>query len=247
MGENKNLSEYLKNLKSKGRKALAVLIDPDKTSKDSLQFIIQSSTLNKPDFFFVGGSLITKNNFEFVVKFLKANTNVPVIIFPGNTLQISDAADAILFLSLISGRNPDMLIGRHVIAAPYIKEVALEVLPVGYMLIDSGKLTSVVYMSNTFPIPSDKPEIAVCTALAGSMLGLSIIYMDAGSGAEKTVPIDMINAVANTIDCPLIVGGGIKNPETLMDIYNAGADIAVVGNLLESNPSALADLLSVRG
>jgi putative glycerol-1-phosphate prenyltransferase len=246
MGEYNNISNHLRYLKSKGKKALAVLIDPDKSSSDSLNLIVNSSIHHKPDFFFVGGSLITENNFDYTIRFLKAKTDVPIIIFPGNNLQISDAADAILFLSLISGRNPEMLIGRHVIAAPFIKQAGVEVLPVGYMLVDTGKMTSVAYMSNTTPIPSDKPDIAACTALAGNMLGLSLIYIDAGSGALTTISSEMIKSVVKAVDCPLIVGGGIRTPETLKEIYSAGADIAVVGNFLESNPSALADFLSVR-
>ncbi len=162
-----------------------------------------------------------------------------MVLFPGSNLQINEAADAILFLSLISGRNPDLLIGQHVIAAPLIKKYGLEVIPTGYLLINSGNDTTVSYMSNTQPIPYDKPDIAACTAIAGEMLGLEIIYMDAGSGAAQPISTDMISKVRKSIDTPLIIGGGINTAKKAETILKAGADMIVVGNGIEENPSLL--------
>lgn len=221
------------------QKQLAVLIDPDKTDDDQLRQITNSSVSAGVDYFFVGGSLLTSGSLDKCVKILKENSDIPVILFPGNTYQISAKADAILFLSLISGRNADMLIGMHVIAAPYIKMSGLEVIPTGYMLIDSGQPTAVTYMSNSFPIPHDKNDIAACTAMAGEMLGLRTIYMDAGSGAQKTVSEEMTDFVKRSVDVPVIVGGGIKDEFVLERILKSGADIAVVGNKFESNPELI--------
>jgi phosphoglycerol geranylgeranyltransferase len=237
------LSEILSKCKS-GKKMIAVLVDPDKlNSKDCIS--IREKALNaEVDFFFVGSSIITGNNFEQCILMLK-ESGLPVILFPGNQMQVNDKADAILFLSLISGRNPEMLIGRHVLAAPVLKNSSLEILPTGYMLIDSGSPTSVSYMSSTIPIPHDKDDIAVCTALAGQMLGLKLIYLDAGSGARFPVSSSMIKAVKENIDVPLIIGGGIRTQEKVFEACNAGADIIVIGNALETNPNLVAELSSV--
>ena len=211
-------------------------------SRDNDQLELLTSTSQKAgvDFFFVGGSLLTSGSLDTCVKILKANSNIPVVLFPGNTYQVSNHADAILFLSLISGRNPDMLIGMHVISAPYIKMSGLEVVSTGYMLIDSGKPTAVTYMSNSFPIPSDKKDIAACTAMAGEMLGMKLIFMDAGSGAQRTVSEDMIGFVKQSVNVPVIVGGGIKTEEKLESVLFAGADIAVIGNKFETEPGMIA-------
>ena len=181
--------------KNNSVKQFAVLVDPDKPDNSQIEAISKLSSDAGVDYFFVGGSLLSKNSLDNCIKILKANSSIPVIIFPGNNLQISSYADAILFLSLISGRNPDLLIGNHVIAAPYIKESGLEVIPTAYMLIDSGKPTSALYMSNTMPIPADKSDIAACTAMAGEMLGLKMIYLDAGSGAINPISAKMIESV----------------------------------------------------
>jgi len=186
-------------------------------------------------FFFVGGSLLTNNNLDSCIKLLKAHSDIPVILFPGNTYQLSNKADGFLFLSLISGRNAEMLIGRHVIAAPYLRLSGLEVLSTGYMLIDSGRPTTVSYMSSSIPIPNDKNDIAVCTAIAGEMLGMKLIFMDAGSGALNPVPLTMISEVSGSINVPLIAGGGIRNPLMAAECARAGAKVIVVGNTLESN------------
>ena len=223
----------------KPQKQLVVLIDPDKLSPKQLETTAQNAQKAGVDLLFVGGSLMTSDSLFHCVKSLKENSDIPVILFPGNTYQIARNADAMLFLSLISGRNPDMLIGMHVLAAPYIKLSGLETISTGYMLIDSGKPTAVTYMSNSFPIPSDKKDIAACTAMAGEMLGLSVIFMDAGSGADRTVPEEMVEFVKGSIEIPLIVGGGIKTVESAESIIRAGADIIVVGNKFEEEPGLI--------
>jgi len=221
------------------QKQLAVLIDPDKLSPDQLEKVAKNAQKASVDFLFVGGSLLTSDTLYRCVKTLKDNCGIPVVLFPGNTYQIAQNADAMLFLSLISGRNPDMLIGMHVLAAPYIKLSGLETISTGYMLVDSGKPTAVTYMSNSFPIPSDKKDIAACTAMAGEMLGMKIIFMDAGSGAERTVPEEMVAFVKGSIEIPLIVGGGIRTTDQAKSIIEAGADIIVIGNKFEEEPGLI--------
>lgn len=224
-------------------KKIAVLIDPDKPSDKEILFLADEADRVGVDFLFVGGSLLTNNGLNNCIRLIKSKTNIPVVLFPGNTHQLSNLADSFLFLSLISGRNPDMLIGTHVIAAPYLKLSGLEVLSTGYMLIESGRPTTVSYMSNSYPIPSDKNDIAMCTAMAGEMLGMKLIFMDAGSGALNTVPDLMIRAVKESINVPLIVGGGIKTPEMAISKLEAGADVVVIGNTLEKNPSLLSEFV----
>ena len=225
-----------------GKKQLAVLIDPDKTGNKALDLIVSSSIDAGVDYFFVGGSLLINNQFEQVIKALKKTNNIPVVLFPGNSLQLSRKADAILFLSLISGRNAEMLIGRHVISAPYLKLSSLQVIPTGYMLIESGKPTAVSYMSNSSPIPADKDDIAMCTAMAGEMLGLKLIFMDAGSGAINPVSETMISHVKQSIEIPLIVGGGIRTPEQARKSAVAGADVLVIGNAVEKSPTLINEI-----
>jgi putative glycerol-1-phosphate prenyltransferase len=223
-----------------GRKSIAVLVDPDKVEDPTkLQHLINLASENCIDYFFVGGSLITTTNLAEVVKQIKDSVKIPVVLFPGNSIQIEPTADAILFLSLISGRNPELLIGQHVIAAPIIKNTRLEVIPTGYMLVNSGRTTSVAYISNTTPIPDDKYSLAACTAMAGEMLGLQSIYMDAGSGAEKEISARMIGAVRKSVSIPLIVGGGINTSRKAITALEAGADMIVVGNALEKDPELL--------
>ena len=223
----------------KSRKKLAVLIDPDKPSDAQILSIVEKAKAADVDFFFVGGSLLVTDSLDHCIKLIKANCDIPVLIFPGNSLQISKYCDGFLLLSLISGRNPEMLIGRHVIAAPYLKLYGNEIIPTGYMLIDSGKATSVSYMSDTTPIPHDKDDIAMCTALAGEMLGLKLIYLEAGSGALMPVSTSMISKVSQMIKIPLIVGGGIKTPEMAADAVKAGADVIVIGTAFEKEPKLL--------
>lgn len=233
------------DLFNKPKKQLAVLIDPDKLSPDQLAKTAEIAQKASVDFLFVGGSLITSDTLFHCIRTLKENSNIPVILFPGNSYQISRNADAMLFLSLISGRNPDMLIGMHVLSAPYIKLSGLETIPTGYMLIDSGKPTSVTYMSNSFPIPNDKKDIAACTAMAGEMLGLQTIFMDAGSGALQTIPEEMISFVKGSIDVPLIIGGGIRTAQKAKKVLEAGADIIVIGNLFEEDPKLIYDFTEI--
>ena len=223
----------------KSRKKLAVLIDPDKPTDAQIMSIIDKAKAADVDFFFVGGSLLVTDSLDHCIKLIKEHCDIPVLIFPGNSLQISKYCDGFLLLSLISGRNPEMLIGRHVIAAPYLKLYGNEIIPTGYMLIDSGKATSVTYMSDTTPIPHDKDDIAMCTAIAGEMLGLKLIYLEAGSGALMPVSTSMISKVSQMIKIPLIVGGGIKTPEMAADAVKAGADVIVIGTAFEKEPEML--------
>lgn len=222
-----------------GRKLFAVLIDPDKF--ESAEVVKQAGEADV-DIIMIGGSILSEGNFEKCIKTIKEHTSIPVIIFPGNNLQISSNADAILLLSLISGRNPELLIGKHVIAAPLLKSSRLEILPTGYMLIESGKQTAASYMSNTTPIPYEKNDIAACTALAGELLGLKLIYMDAGSGAMNAISEQMIRKTATSITVPLIIGGGIGTPEMAIKACKAGADIIVVGNAIENDLSLIASI-----
>jgi putative glycerol-1-phosphate prenyltransferase len=226
-----------------GKKSIAVLIDPDKVEDPShLQLLINLASENCVDYFFVGGSLVTTPNLAEVVRKIKENVSIPVVLFPGNSIQLEPSADGILFLSLISGRNPELLIGQHVIAAPIIKKTSLEVIPTGYMLVNSGRTTSVAYISNTNPIPEDKYSLAACTAMAGEMLGLKTIYMDAGSGAERNISPKMIASVRKSVNVPLIVGGGIDTSRKALESLEAGADMIVIGNALEKDPTLLNEI-----
>jgi phosphoglycerol geranylgeranyltransferase len=235
--------EMLNTRSEQGKKSIAVLIDPDKIVKpEQIEPLLRLAAENCVDYFFVGGSLITTTNLNDVLRTIKENSSIPVVLFPGSALQIDPAADAILFLSLISGRNADLLIGQHVVAAPILKSNKLEILPTGYMLINSGKITSVAYISNTTPIPEDKYSLAACTAMAGEMLGLKLIYLDAGSGAEREVNGKMIHAVSKSVDVPVIVGGGINTAEKAIHALKAGADLIVIGNALEKSPELLTEI-----
>jgi phosphoglycerol geranylgeranyltransferase len=232
--------DSLRDKSKQGRKSIAVLVDPDKVEDSTkLQHLINLASENCIDYFFVGGSLITTTNLADVVRQIKESVKIPVVLFPGNSIQIEPTADAMLFLSLISGRNPELLIGQHVIAAPIIRNTRLEIIPTGYMLVNSGKTTSVAYISNTTPIPDDKYSLAACTAMAGEMLGLKSIYMDAGSGAEKEISARMIGAVRKAVSIPLIVGGGINTSRKAVTALEAGADMIVIGNALEKEPDLL--------
>lgn len=238
------LDKILLNKQQK-KKALAVLLDPDKVETTAFNHFLYNCVENRVDFFFVGGSLITNNIMAEMIESIHSQTNIPVIIFPGNSLHIEPSADGILLLSLISGRNPDYLIGQHVIAAPILKQSSLEILSTGYILVDSGRQTTVSYISNTTPIPHDKPDIAACTAIAGELLGLKLIYLDGGSGAMYPVSPKMIRRVSENIEAPLIVGGGINSAEKAHDALEAGADIIVVGNAFEKNPTLLLEIAEV--
>ena len=228
-------------------KMFAVLVDPDKyDSPKDLQELIYNLKQALPDIIFIGGSLVNNGNFELVINELSNLKIAPVIIFPGNNKQVSSNADAILLLSLISGRNADFLIGQHVVSALDIKNANLEVIPTGYMLIESGPTTSAQYMSNTQPIPYNKTDIAIATALAGEQLGLKFIYMDGGSGAKNPISKEMIKGVRQTVNTPLIIGGGIRNKEQAIDAWNSGADIVVIGNAIENNPELALEICHLR-
>lgn len=228
--------------KENGQKSFAVLIDPDKVNLDNLTNLLDLCIEYHADYIFVGGSLITNYVMGDVIAKIKSYTNIPVVLFPGNSLHIDNQADAILLLSLISGRNPDFLIGQHVISAPVLRKSGLEILPTGYILIDSGRQTTVSYISNTTPIPHDKSGIAACTAMAGEMLGLKLTYLDAGSGAMNPVSPEMIAAVRQSVDTPIIVGGGINSIKKAKNALSAGADVIVVGNGIEENIDLLKEI-----
>jgi putative glycerol-1-phosphate prenyltransferase len=233
--------------KKERRKSLSILIDPDKIDLDKpLDSLIELGNKLKIDFFLIGGSLLVSNELNAVVRKIKQKTHIPAILFPGSNLHIDKQADAILFLSLISGRNPDLLIGQHVAAAPLIKQSNLEILPTGYVLVGDSAKTTVAYISQTLPVPLMKPEIAACTAMAGEMLGMQLIYLDAGSGADEAVPPDMISEVKKSIDIPLIVGGGINTIEKAHAAFHAGADMLVLGTAIERDLNFLIEVVRVR-
>ncbi|HMU45133.1 MAG TPA: geranylgeranylglyceryl/heptaprenylglyceryl phosphate synthase [Chitinophagaceae bacterium] len=230
--------------KQQGKKSFAVLIDPDKVNKSVLDEVVDLSVTAKVDYLLVGGSLVISNHLDECVQHIKGLCNIPVILFPGSPTQVSKYADALLYLSLISGRNPELLIGQHVVSAPFIRQSGLEIMPTGYIVIDGGAPTTVSYISNATPVPADKNEIAMCTAMAGEMLGMKLIYMDSGSGAKRPISEGMIKAVADQIEAPLIVGGGIIEPEKAYLNCKAGADVIVVGNAIEKDPSLIREMAS---
>ena len=233
----------IENARQEGRKLLAVLIDPDfGTDGSRLERMVQNACMAKADLIFVGGSLLTTSLFDRCVEKVRSISDRPVVLFPGSPAQLSRHADAVLFLSLISGRNPELLIGHHVTAAPTIKAIGIEAIPTGYMLIDGGKQTTVSYVSQTVPIPHDKPGIAAATALAGELLGLRTIYMDTGSGADRSVSAEMIAKVRESVGLPIIVGGGIREVKNARSICEAGADVVVIGTALEEDPDLVFDL-----
>jgi len=228
--------------KQKGQKSFAVLIDPDKVTVEKIDELTSLATEARVDYLLVGGSLVVTNRLDEVVQQIKKNCRIPVILFPGSPSQITRYADALLYLSLISGRNPELLIGQHVISAPFVKQSGLEIISTGYMVIDGGAPTTVSYISNAAPIPADKNEIAMCTAMAGEMLGMKLIYMDAGSGAKRPITEGMIEKVAHIIEAPLVIGGGITDPEKAYRNCKAGADVIVIGNAIEKDASLIKEM-----
>ncbi len=217
------------------RKLFVVLLDPDHAQGQALEQMIDKGKSAEVDMFFVGGSLMTSDGMDDCLETIREVSGIPSILFPGNPIQLSEKADALLYLSLISGRNAELLIGNHVVTAPFLMKSQVEIMPTGYMLIDGGAPTTVSYISNTLPIPADKPDIAMATAMAGQLLGLQLIYLDAGSGAKNPVSAEMIAQVRKAVDLPIIVGGGIRTPEQAARAAQAGADVIVVGNQLEEN------------
>lgn len=237
-----NVYASLLEKKKNGQKSFAILIDPDKVTRSSLSTLVDTATAARTDYFFVGGSLVVSDHLDECVSQIKKQSSIPVLLFPGSAAQISKYADALLYLSLISGRNPELLIGQHVVSAPFVKKSGLEIISTGYMVIDGGAPTTVSYISNAAPIPADKADIALCTAMAGEMLGMKLIYMDAGSGARKAITGEMIAAVSAHIDVPLIVGGGICDAEKAYLNCKAGADVIVVGNAIEKDLSLIKEM-----
>jgi len=239
------LIQHITALKKASKKALAVLIDPDHDDL-AVQNIAQICQTNQVDFIFVGGSIITHGELSNTIKIIKDNFSGLVYIFPGNELMIDQQADGILLLSLISGRNPEYLIGKHVTAAPTLAKSDLDIVATAYLLINGGKETSVSYISNTKPIPADKPDIAVATALAGKMLGMHCIYMDAGSGAQNAISNTMVSKVSKNINLPIIIGGGIRNAEKALELYKNGADVLVIGNGVENDQSLIKEIATIK-
>ncbi len=228
--------------KKSGAKKLAVLFDPDKLRLHRMEAALDLAVECGVDYFFIGGSLVVNDMLDELLVKIHRRCAIPLILFPGNSFQLSYRADALLFLSLISGRNAELLIGQHVISAPFLKMSPLEIISTGYMLVDGGVQTAVQYMSNTYPIPAHKDDIAVCTAIAGEMLGLKMIYLDAGSGARNPVSVSMIEAVGGAVAVPLIVGGGIRTPENVAANLQAGADLVVVGTAIEKDPALIREM-----
>ena len=228
--------------KRHGKKSFAVLIDPDKVNDEKMKQLLSLAVAARVDYFLVGGSLVISNYLDECVQFIKKSCHIPVILFPGSPSQVSKYADALLYLSLISGRNPELLIGQHVVSAPFVKQSGLEIMSTGYMVIDGGAPTTVSYISNASPLPADKNEIAVCTAMAGEMLGMSLIYMDSGSGAKRAISESMIEKVSSAISVPLIIGGGITEPEKAYRNCKAGADVIVVGNAIEKDENLMIEM-----
>jgi phosphoglycerol geranylgeranyltransferase len=226
------------------KKMLVLLIDPDETGIDALPVLMSNAIAAGVSMIFVGGSLVS-HPVGPLIDSIRSFSSVPVLLFPGNPSQLSDKADGLLLLSLISGRNPEFLIGNHVVAAQFLRNSSMEIIPTGYMLIENGKTSSAEYMSNTRPLPCNKPDLAISTAMAGEMLGLKLIYMEGGSGAPSIIPPEMITAVKRNISIPLIVGGGIRSAKDLRVVFDAGADIAVVGNAAEKNAGKLKEFASM--
>ena len=237
-----SIYETLSAKKRKGQRSFAVLIDPDKVDAGKIEELAGLAIDAGVDYLFVGGSLVISNHLDEVVQHLRSNCAIPIILFPGTPSQVSRFADGLLYLSLISGRNAELLIGQHVISAPAVRKSGLEIISTGYMVIDGGAPTTVSYISNASPMPADKNEIALCTAMAGEMLGMKLIYMDAGSGARHPIREEMIACVAGNIAIPLVVGGGIRDPEKAYRNCKAGADMIVVGNAIEKDPSLIREM-----
>ncbi|MBN2485024.1 MAG: geranylgeranylglyceryl/heptaprenylglyceryl phosphate synthase [Bacteroidales bacterium] len=223
-----------------GRK-LAILIDPEKLSIPAIISTVFSANETGVDLVLVGGSLVSAK-IDSVIEVIKNNCRIPVVLFPGSIMQLSNKADALLLLSLVSGRNPDYLIGNHVLAAPYIRRSNIEVIPTGYILVDGGNVTSVEYVSNTRPIPADKTDLVVATAMASEMMGQKLIYLEAGSGALKHIPANVVAEVKQNISIPLMVGGGINTYDKARLLLDAGADMIVVGTAIEQNLSKLGQI-----
>ena len=230
-----NIYNQIIKAKAKKRKLLAILLDPDKIDLNNVKVIIAKINQSPATHIFIGGSLVTTTIIDELIMKIKQNCNLPIVLFPGNPSQISDKADAILFLSLISGRNADYLIEHQVQAAPILKQTQLEIISTGYILIESGTETAVERVSKTEPLDRNNLNLALATAQAGEMLGNKLIYLEAGSGAKQAVPTEMIKLVSQNIEIPILVGGGIVNLQGIQEAYNAGADLVVIGTAFEND------------
>lgn len=237
-----NIKQQLQQLKKEGKKAFAVLIDPDDIQPEKIVELAKRCNAAHVDLVLFGGSLMLSDHMELCINAFKSASAIPVILFPGSPAQVCKAADALLFLSLVSGRNAELLIGQQVVSAPIVKASGLEVLSTGYILVDGGVPTTVSYMSHSAPVPRNKPDIALCTAWAAELMGQSIIYMDAGSGAQYPISTEMIRKVSRNIEIPLIVGGGIKDVQGVRDAFEAGAQVVVVGNAIEKDFSLIEEM-----
>lgn len=230
-----NLYSQIIQAKRNNQKLLAILLDPDKIDLNTVAILISKIDQSPATHIFIGGSHVTTNILDELIIKIKQNCNLPIFLFPGNPSQISNKADAILFLSLISGRNPDFLIEHQVKAAPILKKTQLEVISTGYILIESGTETAVERVSKTRPLNRDNLDLALATAQAGEMLGNKLIYLEAGSGAKQAVPLEMIELVAQNIEVPLLVGGGIVNLQGIKKAYDSGADLIIIGTAFEND------------
>jgi putative glycerol-1-phosphate prenyltransferase len=229
-----NTYNYLLNTIEVKGAAYLILLDPDKITDAKLVPFIRHCENSGVDGFLIGGSLMISGNLDSFIDKVKCTTSLPAIIFPGSINQVSPIADAILFLSVISGRNAEHLIGKHVIASSLVKQANIEPISTGYILVESGTTTTAVYMSGSLPVPRNKPEIAAATALAGEYLGMKLIYLEAGSGAQESVPNEMVKAVADECSVPIVVGGGIRNSQSAREKVKNGANIIVTGNFFEN-------------
>lgn len=238
----KNTYNKILQNREANKKMLAVLLDPDKCSGRILSSTISALKTDLPDFVFIGGSHTLASS-ESLIDILIEETNAEIVLFPGNASQFITKAAALLYLSLLSGRNAEFLIGQHVTSSVAIKKANIEVISTAYILIDGGKPSSVEYISNSRSIPSDKKEIVLSTAVAGELLGMKMVYLEAGSGANFPVPVEIIEYVTGDLSIPLIVGGGIKTTEQLKAAYDAGADLVVVGNIFETEPDKISEFL----
>ncbi len=229
------LYKYILQQKKKHKKLWSILLDPDKINLEEIPEMIKKIQKTSADFILVGGSFLSQNIIPLLIRQIKEKCQKPIVLFPGGINQICQEADALLFLSLISGRNPEFLIGKHVESAPFLFNSKLEIIPTGYILIENGQMTAVEYVSQTKPIPRTKSDLALATAMAGQLLGLKMIYLEAGSGAKKPVPLKTIKNIADKISLPIIVGGGIKNKKQLKKAWDAGADLVVIGSAFEKD------------
>lgn len=242
----KGSNSILTQFSTSNKRYIAVLIDPEKcTNNQSLKELLEKAAFAKVDFLFIGGSTVTRKEFDAAINLISELSQLPIVIFPGSAQQISAKADAILYLSLLSGRNPDFLIGHHIQSAIELYEMDIEVIPTAYLLIDGGTQSSVAYVSQTTPIPKDQTTILRQTAIAGKLMGKKLIYLDAGSGAKYNVPTSMVEELT-FLNLPIIVGGGIRDTNTIRKLHDAGANVVVIGNKIEDEIDFLLDINSYK-